>query len=78
MPIELPPSLQRELHPVEEEVAETRGLSHEERLILLSMACRAAADLARSRPDAERVFAWRDPLPESSRLAFERMGIRWR
>ena len=77
VPIELPHSLRADLHPVEEEVEDYRGLSHQQLLILMEQACRMAADIARSRPDAAAVFAWRDPVPASTRAAFARMGVAW-
>lgn len=77
MPIVLPPSLRRELHPIEEEVAPYRDMAPETLLRWASMACRVAADIARARPDRDEVFAWRDPLPPSTEAAFRRLGIRW-
>lgn len=77
MAFELPPSLRAERHPVEEEVAEYRDMPAEDRLRLLSMACRMSADLARARPGAAAVFAWRDELPESTKAVFLRWGVAW-
>jgi hypothetical protein len=77
MAIPLPPSLRRELHPVEEEVVEYRALSPEARLRLAAMACRVAADLARARPDHDLAFEWRDEVPASTERAFARLGVAW-
>ncbi len=48
------------------EAAYYRSLTPEQHAELLAAACRAAADLLRSRPDAERAAAYVDPLPASS------------
>jgi hypothetical protein len=49
------------------------GLTIEERARLLAAACRAGARMLRSRPDAERVAEFLDPLPESSVRALARL-----
>jgi hypothetical protein len=58
------------------EVEPYRGLSSVQRAELLAAACRAAAELLRSRADAERAAAFRDPLPESSVRALARLRAR--
>jgi hypothetical protein len=54
------------------------GLSPERRAELMASACRAAAAVAYSRPDAARVFAWRDPLPPSSVALLARLRETYR
>jgi hypothetical protein len=58
---------------VRREAEPYRQMSREERLRHLAAACRTAARLLRSRPDAERVLRYVDPLPDSSRRALERL-----
>jgi hypothetical protein len=58
---------------VRAEAAPYREMSPERRLVLLAAACRAAARMLRSRPDAEDVLSHRDPLPRSSQKALERL-----
>jgi hypothetical protein len=55
------------------EAKEYRHLSPEERGKLLAAACRSAARMLRSRPDRDLVLERRDPLPESSVRALEKL-----
>lgn len=61
-----------ELDP-EREAQFYRALSADQRVELLAAVCRAGAELLRSRPDAERAAQYRDPLPESTLRALERL-----
>ena len=58
------------------EVEPYRNLALVERARLLAAACRAGAELLRSRPDAARAAAFRDPLPESSVRVLARLRAR--
>jgi hypothetical protein len=58
------------------EVEPYRCLTLADRARLLAAACRAGAELLRSRPDAERAAAFRDPLPESTVRALARLRAR--
>ena len=58
------------------EVEAYRSLTPGDRARLLAAACRAGAELLRSRPDAERAAAFRDPLPESTARALARLRAR--
>lgn len=73
MAIDLPPSLRRELHPIEEEVAYARSLTTEERLAAVALACRATMEVLNLNTQRDRVLAMRDPVPESTLRAFERL-----
>jgi hypothetical protein len=70
----LPPSLRRELHTVEDEVAWARGLTPEERLRVVAAVCRDAVTLLNMNPEAERVLALRDPVPASTAAALRRLA----
>jgi hypothetical protein len=59
------PPLPSDLDP-KAEAAFYRGLSAADRARLLAAACRAGARMLRSRPDAQRIAEFVDPLPESS------------
>ena len=61
---------------LEREVEPYRRLDPVDRARLLAAACRAGAELLRSRPDAERAAAFEDPLPESSVRALARLRAR--
>lgn len=61
---------------VENEVAEFRDMPLEQKLRFSRSLCREAAIVIASRADASRIWAWVDPLPESTIAAFERLGIR--
>jgi hypothetical protein len=58
---------------IEREAAPWRGRSLEEHARATSAACRAAARQLALRPDRERLLAYRDPLPESTRIALRRL-----
>ncbi|MEQ1568385.1 MAG: hypothetical protein ABMA64_22305 [Myxococcota bacterium] len=61
---------------MENEVAEFRDMPLEQKLRFSRSLCREAAIVIASRADASRIWAWVDPLPESTIAAFERLGIR--
>ncbi len=73
MRISLPPSLQRDRHPVSEEVAWARQLSPEQRLAVVAMLCRDAVTLLQMNPKQARVLELRDPVPDSTRVAMARL-----
>ena len=73
MRISLPRSLQKELHPVEDEVAFARSLTPEERLHLVALACRASLKILQLNEQREKVLEMRDPLPVSTLIALERL-----
>ena len=73
MRIRLPPSLRKELHPIEEEVAWAKGLTPEERLAVVALVCRDAITLLNMNPNRERVLEMRDPLPTSTVAALARL-----
>ena len=75
-PIRLPPSLNRELHPLAEEVAWARGLAPEQRLAVTAQLCRDAMILLSMNPKRDRVLDFRDPLPESTHRALARLRRR--
>jgi hypothetical protein len=60
------------------EVAYYRGLSDAERADLLVAACRAGAKILLSRPDAERIAGYQDPLPQSTVRALARLRAAYR
>ena len=76
MPIRLPPSLRKDRHTLQEEVAWARGLTPEERLAATATLCRDAMILLAMNPKRDRVIALRDPLPESTRRALARLRRR--
>ncbi|MFO8072413.1 MAG: hypothetical protein R6V85_11115 [Polyangia bacterium] len=69
----LPEWMDDDAESVRAEAASYREMSPEQRLVLLAAACRAAARMLRSRPDAEDMLSHRDPLPRSSQKALERL-----
>lgn len=73
MAIVLPPSLDKERHPLEEEVAFARALSPEERLRIVAMVCRSALHALILHPKRDVVLRTRDPVPESTRRALRRL-----
>ena len=76
MRISLPPSLSKERHTLQEEVAWSRRLSPEQRLTVTAMLCRDAVTLLQMNPKRERVLALRDAVPERTRRAFARLRLR--
>jgi len=63
---------------LEAEIEYYRSLTQAERADLLVAACKAGAVILLSRPDAERVAAYQDPLPESSVRALARLRAAYR
>ena len=63
---------------VESEAAPYRGLSPDERWRLVAAACRAAVRQLAGRADAERLRAYRDPLPASTVAALARLRAEYR
>ena len=74
--IVLPPSLRRELHSVEDEVAWARALTPSQRLEVLAALCRDSLILLGMNPHAERILAHRDPVPPSTVAALRRLRVR--
>jgi hypothetical protein len=60
---------------VENEVAAYRDMSLEQKLRFSRVLCREAALVIASRDDAERLWRWTDPLPDSTIAAFRRLGM---
>ena len=75
MPMVLPPSLRKELHPIEEEVAWARTLTPEQRLAAVAALCRDNLALLNMNPRREAVLALRDPLPDSTVRALARLRL---
>jgi hypothetical protein len=73
MALVLPPSLDKDRHPITEEVAYARSLGPEGRLRLTAMVCRSALRVLNMHPKRDRVLALRDPVPESTRVALRRL-----
>ena len=71
----LPPSLRKEIHPLEEEVAWARGQSPEQRLRVVAALCRDTIALLNMNPNRDAVLAMRDPLPESTVRALARLRL---
>ena len=76
MPIQLPPSLQRERHTVDKEVEWARSLMPEQRLAAVFALSRDALTLLAMNEQREKILAMRDPVPESTRLALRRLRQR--
>jgi hypothetical protein len=72
----LPPSLRKELHPLEEEVAWAREQTPEQRLQIVAALCRDTIVLLNMNPHRDAVLAMRDPLPESTVRALARLRLR--
>lgn len=75
MRIVLPPSLRSDLHPIEEEVREYRGMPLPEKLRILDALCRDAIVQLAMQPDARRLLDWQAPLPESTVAALRRLHL---
>jgi len=58
---------------VRDEAAPYKSMTPEERLRILDWVCRDALVLTRMRPDANRVFAYVDRLPENSQRILARL-----
>ncbi|MFN7975947.1 MAG: hypothetical protein U0166_27035 [Acidobacteriota bacterium] len=69
----LPPSLQKELHPIAEEVAEFRETSPADKLRILHELCEDAIRQVMMHPDPERILDWQAPLPASTVAALSRL-----
>ncbi len=76
MAIQLPPSLRRELHSIDEEVAWAKGLNPEERLAVVALLCRDSVTLLNMNPRRDRVLEARDAVPESTVAAYARLRDR--
>jgi hypothetical protein len=75
MPIALPPSLQRDRHPLAEEVAWAKRLSPEERLAVVAALCKDAVTLLNMNAKREVVLTMRDQVPESTNRALARLRL---
>lgn len=78
MAFQLPPSLRKELHPVEDEVAWARSLTPEQRLIVVAVLCRDSVILLNMNERREAVLASRDPVPPSTTAALARSFLELR
>jgi hypothetical protein len=63
---------------IEAEAAPWRDRTPEERGRAMREACEIAGRLVRARPDADRVYAWSDPLPASTLQALARLQAEFR
>jgi hypothetical protein len=63
---------------VEDDIADLRGLSLEERGRILESVCRDAVAILRARPDAEAAMAWQDPRSEESEQTWRALVARFR
>lgn len=63
---------------VEDDVADLRGLSLEERGRILESVCRDAVAILRARPDAAEAMAWQDPRSEESERTWRALVERFR
>ena len=73
MKIALPPSLQKELHSLESEVAWARTLTPEQRLVVTHQLCRDAIRQLAMNPKRDRILELRDPVPDSTVRALARL-----
>ncbi|MEI8255142.1 MAG: hypothetical protein WCJ30_05660 [Deltaproteobacteria bacterium] len=73
MQVKLPAWVVDDAASVRAEAAPYRDMTPEKRGELLASACRAAARMLRARADGARAAEYRDPLPESSKLALARL-----
>lgn len=73
MPLVLPRSLNKALHPLEEEVAPARALTPEERLRIVALVCRSALCVLNMHPKRDLLLKMRDPVPPSTREALHRL-----
>lgn len=76
MTMTLPPSLRKDLHTAEEDVAWARTLTPEQRLEVVASLCRDAMAILMLNPKSDRVLSVRDPLPESTVRALARLHQR--
>ena len=73
MSFKLPPSLDRNLHTLQQETAFARALTPEQRLAVVALVCRAAAQTLALNAKRELLLAYRDPLPASTLAALRRL-----
>ena len=73
MAMKLPPSLQRDRHTLEEEVAWARSLTPEQRLDVVAALCRDAIQLLEMNPKRDLLLQFRDPVPASTTAALARL-----
>ena len=73
MPFVLPPSLDRDLHTLEEECAQAMRLTPEQRLELVARLSETAWSQVLAHTQRERLLSLRDPLPESTLAALRRL-----
>ncbi len=73
MAISLPPWVVDNDASIEAEAAPWRTVSIEDKGRAMRDACATAGRFTRARADAERVYAWRDPLPDSTIEALRRL-----
>ena len=73
MRITLPPSLNRDLHPVAEEVAPYVEMTPEERLAIVAALSRDSIALLNLNPHRDEILTTRDEVPESTRRALRRL-----
>lgn len=76
MSFTLPRSLDKRLHSVEHEVAFARSLTPEERLEVVASVCRSALGVLNMHSRRDHVLQHRDPMPESTLRALERLRER--
>lgn len=76
MTFTLPPSLDRTRRTIADEVAWARTLTPEQRLGVLASLCRDAMKLLALNDKRDRVLTLRDPVPESTKLALQRLRKR--
>jgi len=75
MPITLPPSLRKELHPIEEEVEEYRDMPLEQKLGILDALCKDAIVQLAMQAEPGRLLDWQPPLPASTVAALRRLRL---
>ena len=60
---------------VEREVAAYRDMPFEQKLRVSRALCREAGAVLAARADGQQMWAWIDPLPDSTVEAFRRLGM---
>lgn len=73
MPLVLPPSLRKDLHPVGDEVAEFRDMPLPKKLEILDTLCKDAVRLLGMRRLVGTNQVFEEPLPDSTREALRRL-----
>ena len=71
--MKLPPSLDKARHTLAEEVAWAKGLTTEQRLAVLDAVCRSTIYMLAVNAKRDRVLTLRDPVPESTKRAMNRL-----